>query len=409
MKGEEEITMNAAVRIKKGAGRSLKAGGAWIYDNEIDTISGSSENGDLVTVEDFDGYCLGTGFINDQSTLTVRMMSRKKDAVIDRAWIHDRVKDCIAYRQRTVDMSSCRLIFGEADFLPGIVVDKFSDVLVVQSLALGIDRMKLDIIEECRSQLAALGMPIRGVYERSDAKVRRQEGLPLVKGFIGEPFDTKVEIVENDVHYMVDVEDGQKTGFFLDQKYNRKSIWPLCRDASVLDCFTHTGSFALNAAAAGAREVTGVDASELAVEQARENAQLNGFSDRVTFLCEDVFELLPKLEAEGKKYDVVILDPPAFTKSRNSVKNAIKGYREINLRGMKLVKDGGYLCTCSCSHFMTPELFTKTIGQAAMNVHKRLRQVEYRTQAPDHPILWTSEEMESYYLKFYIFQVYDVR
>ena len=401
--------MSATVRIKKGTGRSLKAGGAWIYNNEIDTITGEYTNGDLVQVEDFDGYGLGVGFINDRSMLTVRMMSRKMDAVIDLSWIHDLVRDCIAYRQKTVDMSSCRLIFGEADFLPGIVVDKFSDVLVVQSLALGIDRMKEMIIDECKAQLAELGMPVRGVYERSDAKVRQQEGMPLVKGFIGEPFDTRVEIVENTVRYQVDVEDGQKTGFFLDQKYNRKAIWPMCRDARVLDCFTHTGSFALNAAAAGAREVTGVDASELAVEQARKNAALNGFDDRVSFLCEDVFELLPRLEEQGEKYDVVILDPPAFTKSRNSVKNAVKGYREINLRGMKLVKDGGYLCTCSCSHFMTPELFTKTIGQAAANVHKRLRQVEYRTQAPDHPILWSSEEMESYYLKFYIFQVCDIR
>ena len=399
--------MSAVVRIKKGTGRTLKAGGAWIYDNEIDTIEGDFEQGDLVRVEDFDGYGLGVGFINTKSKLTVRMLSRKKDAVIDRAWIHQRVKECIDYRRHTVDMSSCRLIFGEADFLPGIVVDKFSDVLVVQSLALGIDRMKLDIIEELKEQLAELGMPIRGVYERSDAKVRLQEGMPLTKGFIGEPFDTKVEIVENDVHYMVDVEDGQKTGFFLDQKYNRKSIWKLCKDARVLDCFTHTGSFGLNAAAAGAKEVIGVDASELAVAQATENAALNGFSDRAKFICEDVFELLPELEQKGEHFDVVILDPPAFTKSRNSVKNAVKGYREINLRGMKLVKDGGYLCTCSCSHFMTPELFTQTIAQAAANVHKRLRQVEYRTQAPDHPILWAAEE--SYYLKFYIFQVCDIR
>ena len=399
--------MSAVVRIKKGTGRTLKAGGAWIYDNEIDTIEGDFEQGDLVHVEDFDGYGLGVGFINTKSKLTVRMLSRKKDAVIDRAWIHQRVKECIDYRRHTVDMGSCRLIFGEADFLPGIVVDKFSDILVVQSLALGIDRMKLDIIEELKEQLAALGMPIRGVYERSDAKVRLQEGMPLTKGFIGEPFDTKVEIVENDVHYMVDVEDGQKTGFFLDQKYNRKSIWKLCKEARVLDCFTHTGSFGLNAAAAGAKEVIGVDASELAVAQATENAALNGFSDRAKFICEDVFELLPTLEQKGERFDVVILDPPAFTKSRNSVKNAVKGYREINLRGMKLVKDGGYLCTCSCSHFMTPELFTQTIAQAAANVHKRLRQVEYRTQAPDHPILWAAEE--SYYLKFYIFQVCDIR
>ena len=309
------------------------------------------------------------------------------------------------YRKKTVDTGSCRVIFGEADFLPGLVVDKFSDVLVVQSLALGIDRLKGTILEILKRVLAEDGIVIRGVYERSDAKVRKQEGMELYKGFLGPEFDTEVEIQENGVRYLVDVKDGQKTGFFLDQKYNRLAIQRLCRGAKVLDCFTHTGSFALNAALAGASQVLGVDASELGVEQARKNAGLNGLSDRVSFLCADVFELLPKLEEEGETFDVVILDPPAFTKSRNSVKNAVKGYREINLRAMKLVKDGGFLATCSCSHFMTYELFTQTIHQAAGNVHKRLRQVEYRTQAPDHPILWAAEE--SYYLKFYIFQVCD--
>ncbi len=227
--------------------------------------------------------------------------------------------------------------------------------------------------------------------------------MERVKGFLSHPFDTKVEIIENGVKYMVDVEDGQKTGFFLDQKYNRAAIHKLCQGADVLDCFTHTGSFALNAGIAGAKRVLGIDASQLAVDQAIENAKLNGLENVVHFQCEDVFELLPRLEKEGQKFDVIILDPPAFTKSRNSIKNAIKGYREINLRAMKLVKDGGFLATCSCSHFMSPELFTQTIGQAAKNVHKRLRQVEYRTQSPDHPILWAADE--SYYLKFYIFQV----
>jgi 23S rRNA (cytosine1962-C5)-methyltransferase len=304
-----------------------------------------------------------------------------------------------------VDTSSCRLIFGEADFLPGLVIDKFEDVLVVESLAFGIDQMKPQIVELCKKVLAEDGIAIRGVYERSDAKVRLQEGMERFKGFIGAEFDTKVEIKENGVRYFVDVKDGQKTGFFLDQKYNRLAIQKLCKDARVLDCFTHTGSFALNAGIAGAREVIGVDASQLGVDQATENAKLNGVSDRVRFLCEDVFELLPRLEEKGEKFDVVILDPPAFTKSRNSIKNAVKGYREINLRGMKLVKDGGYLATCSCSHFMSYELFTQTIHQAASNVHKRLRQVEFHTQAPDHPILWSADE--SYYLKFYIFQVVD--
>lgn len=397
---------SATVRIKKGQGRSLKAGGSWIYDNEIDTISGDFTNGDMVFVEDFDGYPLGHGFINTNSKLTVRMMSRKKDAVIDDDFIEMRVRAAWDYRKATVDTSSCRLIFGEADFLPGIVVDKFSDVLVVESLALGIDRLKPVILDKLKKVLAEDGITIRGIYERSDAKVRLSEGMDRFKGFIGEPFDTKVEIVENNVHYLVDVKDGQKTGFFLDQKYNRLAIQRLCAGKRVLDCFTHTGSFALNAGLAGAAEVLGVDASELGVAQAEENAALNGLSDTVKFRCADVFELLPELERQGEKFDVVILDPPAFTKSRNSVKNAVKGYREINLRGMKLVKDGGWLATCSCSHFMTPELFEKTIREAAGGVHKRLRQVEYRTQAPDHPILWSGDET-SYYLKFFIFQVCD--
>ena len=393
----------AIATLKKGEGRSLKAGGPWVYDNEIASILGSFENGDMVIVHDFDGYPLGRGFINTNSKIRIRMMTRKSEQEIDEEFLRKRVRDAWEYRKKTVDTSSCRVIFGEADFLPGLVVDKFSEVLVVQSLALGIDRLKGKILELLKEEMARDGVVIRGVYERSDAKVRRQEGMELVKGFIGEPFDTKVEICENGVKYLVDVEDGQKTGFFLDQKYNRLAIQRLCRDAEVLDCFTHTGSFALNAGIAGAKSVLGVDASELAVEQARENAALNGLSETVKFVCEDVFELLPRLEEQGKKFDVVILDPPAFTKSRNSVKNAVKGYREINLRAMKLVKDGGFLATCSCSHFMSYEMFTQTIGQAARNVHKRLRQVEYRTQAADHPILWAAEE--SYYLKFYIFQV----
>lgn len=406
MESKNLYTITATVRIKKGQGRTLKAGGAWIYDNEIDAITGEFQNGELVSVEDFDGFFLGQGFINTNSKLTVRMLSRKKGTVIDDAFIEMRVRNAWEYRKATVDTSSCRVIFGEADFLPGIVIDKFSDVLVVESLALGIDRLKPVIVDMLRKVLSEDGITIRGVYERSDAKVRLQEGMERYKGFIGEPFDTKVEIAENGVRYMVDVEDGQKTGFFLDQKYNRLAVQNLCRRIlpdRVLDCFTHTGSFALNAGLAGSKEVLGVDASQLAVDQASENARLNGIGDRVHFECADVFDLLPKLEQEGQKFDVVILDPPAFTKSRNSIKNAVKGYREINLRGMKLVKDGGYLATCSCSHFMDPELFTKTIREAAGNVHKRLRQVEYRTQAADHPILWAADE--SYYLKFYIFQV----
>lgn len=399
--------MSAVVTLKKGEGRTIKAGGMWIYDNEIDTVMGDFDDGDIVIVRDFDGYPMGKGFINRHSKIRIRLMTRHVEQEIDDAFLLGRVRDAWEYRKKTVDVSSCRVIFGEADFLPGIVVDKFADVLVVESLALGIDRFKLTIIESLKKLMAKDGVTIRGVYERSDAKVRLNEGMERVKGFIGEEFDTKVPIVENGVKYIVDVKDGQKTGFFLDQKYNRLAIQKLCKGARVLDCFTHTGSFALNAGIAGASEVLGVDASELAVQQARENAALNGLSDIVHFQCEDVFELLPELERAGEKFDVVILDPPAFTKSRSSIKNAVKGYREINLRGMKLVKNGGYLATCSCSHFMDYELFTRTIHQAAQNVHKRLRQVEYRTQAADHPILWSADE--SYYLKFYIFQVVDER
>lgn len=393
----------AVVTLKKGEGRILKSGGAWIFDNEISSVMGNFEDGDIVLVHDFDGYPLGRGFINRNSKIRVRMLTRNIDQEIDEVFFRQRLSDAWEYRKKTVDVSSCRVVFGEADFLPGMVIDKFSDVLVFQALALGIDRYKELLIRLLREILLDDGISIRGVYERSDAKEREKEGLRKVKGFLGDEFDTNVEIVENGVRYIVDVKDGQKTGFFLDQKYNRLAIQKLCKDAKVLDCFTHTGSFALNAGIAGAKSVLGVDASDLAVNQATENAALNGLADRVKFISRDVFELLPELEQKGEKYDVVILDPPAFTKSRSSIKNAVKGYREINLRGMKLVKDGGFLATCSCSHFMDYELFTKTIAQAAKNVHVRLKQVEFRTQSPDHPILWSADE--SYYLKFYIFQV----
>lgn len=402
-----DCSVKAKIFLKKGEGRTLSAGGAWVFDNEIERMEGEAAPGEFVEVFAFNGYPLGVGFINPYSKIRIRMMSRRGGTVIDEAFLKKRLRDAVEYRVNTIPMHSCRLIFGEADFLPGLTVDKFSNVLVVQSLALGIDRLKLFLVEELKEILLEYGMPIRGVYERSDAKERRKEGMEPVKGFIGEPFDTKVDIAENGVRYIVDVAEGQKTGFFLDQKLNRKAIWSMCRGAQVLDCFTHTGSFALNAGMAGAKSVLGVDASELAVKQARENARLNKLEDRVDFQCADVFELLPELEAEGRRFDVVILDPPAFTKSRESVKNAVRGYREINMRGLKLVKPGGYLATCSCSHFMTRELFEKMIGEAAKSVHKRLKMVEARNQAPDHPVLWGAGE--SYYLKFYIFQVLEER
>ena len=382
----------AIVTLKKGEGRSFKAGGLWIYDNEIDTIVGTFRNGDIVIVHDFDGYMLGRGFINQNSKIRVRMMTRDKEQLVDKDFLKGRVQAAWNYRKDTVDTSSCRVIFGEADFLPGIVVDKYEDVLVVESLALGIDRFKNTIVELLKECMAEDGIQIRGVYERSDAKERDKEGLPKVKRFIGEHFNTNIEIVENGVHYMVDVENGQKTGFFLDQKYNRLAMQRICKGKKVLDCFTHMGTFALNAGIAGASEVTGLDISEYAIEQARRNAELNHLQDTVHFRCANVLDELPKLAAEGEQYDVVILDPPAFTKSREATKNAIKGYREINMKGMKLVKDGGYLATCSCSHFITQELLAKTIKEAAKATHKRLRQVEFRTQSPDHPILWAADE-----------------
>lgn len=407
LKPDTELAGSAAAVLKRGEGRSLKAGGLWIYENEIAEVKGDFADGDIIPVEDFDGYFLGYGFINSASKIRIRLLSRRKENRITPAFLEDRVRAAWEYRKNVTDTGSCRLIFGEADFLPGIVVDKFSDVLVVESLALGIDRLKLLLLEDIKKVLGEDGVKIRGIYERSDAKVRLQEGMERRKGFIGEPFDTKVEITENGVRYLVDVEDGQKTGFFLDQKNNRAAIRKLCPGKRVLDCFTHTGSFALNAGMAGADSVLGVDASELGILQARENAKLNGLEDKVKFECADVFELLPKLEEKGERYDVVILDPPAFTKSRQATKNAVKGYREINLRGMRLVKNGGFLATCSCSHFMEQELFAKTIREAARGAHKRLRQVEFHAQAPDHPILWAADE--SYYLKFYIFQVVSER
>lgn len=401
----------ATVKLKKGEGRLLKSGGLWIFDNEIDTVSGICDNGDMVEVVDFDDYFMGYGFINDNSKIRVRIMSRRREHPVNDELIKERVKNAWEYRKTVMkqnnqpDVGSCRVIFGEADFLPGITIDKYEDVLVVECLALGMEQFKIKIVDALKDILLADGIKVRGVYERSDANERIKEGLKKYKGFIGDEFDTNVEIVENGVHYMVDVMNGQKTGFFLDQKYNRLAMQRICQGKKVLDCFTHMGTFALNAGIAGAGEVTGLDISEYAIGQATENAKRNNLQDTVKFRTANVLDELPRLFEQGERYDVVILDPPAFTKSREATKNAIKGYREVNMKGMKLVKDGGYLATCSCSHFMTQELFTKTIGEAAKAVHKRLRQVEFRTQAPDHPILWSSNE--SYYLKFYIFQVVE--
>jgi len=416
--------MSAVLILKKNEGRLLKAGGAWVFDNEIESILGEYENGDIVIIKDNDGITLGKGFINDNSKIRVRLLSRNADTEIDRKFFRMRVEDAWNFRKSVMNentddgLNSLRIIFGEADFLPGLTVDKYNDVLVVQSLAYGIDCFKEVIIEELKDVLKKDGIIIKGVYERSDATVRKKEGMYLHKGFIGEEFDTMVPISENGIKYTVDVINGQKTGFFLDQKYNRLAMQRLCKSVlnneenlggkgtlKVLDCFTHMGTFALNCAYAGATDVTGLDISEFAVSQATENAKTNSLSESAKFRCANVLDELPKLEKEGEKFDIVILDPPAFTKSREATKNAIKGYREINMKGMKLVRDKGFFATCSCSHFMTEELFKQTILQAAKSAHKRLKQIEFRTQAPDHPILWAADE--SYYLKFLIFQVTD--
>lgn len=402
-----DLVKDVIVTLKKGEGRTIKAGGAWIYDNEIDNILGTFTNGDIVRVHDFDGYYMGAGFINQNSKIRVRMLTRRQEN-IDESFLYNRVKAAWDYRKTVMpekDLNCCRIIFGEADWLPGLTVDKYADVLVVESLALGMDKLKNIVLDSLKDILSKDGITIRGIYERSDAPVRKKEGMLPFKGFLSEEFDTNVEIVENGIHYMVDVVNGQKTGFFLDQKYNRLAMQRICRGKKVLDCFTHMGTFALNAGIAGASDVTGLDISEFAVAQATENARRNNLSETVKFRAADVLDELPKLYEQGERFDVVILDPPAFTKSREATKNAIKGYREINMKGLKLVNDGGYLATCSCSHFMTQELFTEVIGQAAKAVHKRLRQIEFRTQACDHPILWAADE--SYYLKFYIFQVCD--
>lgn len=397
--------MNKTITLKKGEGRTLAAKGSWVFDNEIDTFDDNIQAGEIITVLAHNAYPLGQGFINPKSKIRVRLLTRDVTKIVDEAFIRSQVDRAYALRKDLMDLSSCRLIFGEADFLPGFIVDKFNTVLVVQSLALGMEPFKLTIVDELKSLLKADGITVSGVYERSDAKVREHEGLEKHKGFIGEPFDTQVLIEENGVKFFVDVKDGQKTGFFLDQKFNRQAIHKLVKGKTVLDCFTHTGSFGLNAAVHGAASVTAVDVSETAIAQAQRNAALNQVEAKMTFLTEDVFELLPKLVEQKAQYDVVILDPPSFAKSRDALRNALKGYRDINTQAIKLVADQGYLVTASCTSFVTPDLFHETLEKASKDAHRRIRQIEFRTQSFDHPILWGDESAP--YLKFYIFQVMD--
>ena len=391
--------------------RSIKAGHPWVYGEEIRRSEGEPENGGLVDVMAGSAY-LGTGFYNSASKITVRLISRNANDRFDAAFWHRRVEYALRYRRTVMpgpDFQCCRLIHGEADQMPGLTVDRYGDVLSVQVLSLGMERVKDVVFSALLEELQAMGEEIRGIFERNDVSIRLREGMEQNKGWypipgLEPPASPVVQIVENGIRYLVDVENGQKTGFFLDQKYNRAAVGRIAAGKRVLDCFTHTGSFGLNAAKGGAAHVTSVDISQAAIDMAAENARRNGLEGKMDFLCRNVFELLTELsEQKCRDYDFIILDPPAFTKSRQTVQSAIRGYREINRRAMKLLPRGGYLATCSCSHFMTDELFRKMLASAASDAAVSLRQVEERQQSPDHPILWNVPETD--YLKFYIFQV----
>ena len=389
---------------------SILRGHPWIYDAEILTVEGTPENGNLVDILSKKGRYLGTGFLSEQSKIRVRLISRNANDRFDTAFWERKLRWAWEYRKAVMgpeDLDACRVIFGEADAFPGLTVDKFHDLLSVQVLSVGMENLQDLLLPALVDILRRDGQPIRGVFLRNDVALRAKEGVPQGKGWYPLPGETPpdspvVEIVENGVKYLVDVENGQKTGFFLDQKYNRRAVARLAAGHTVLDCFTHTGSFALNAAKGGAARVTAADISADAIAMAKRNAERNGL-DNMDFLCEDTFALLPRLEKEGHPYDFIILDPPAFTKARRTVDNAMRGYKEINYRAMKLLPRGGYLATASCSHFATEELFIKMLHAAAKDAHRQLRQIEVKQQAPDHPILWGVPETN--YLKFFLFQV----
>ena len=401
-----------AYTVTKKAELSIVQGHPWVYADEItDAPETQPENGALVDVLSQKGRYLGTGFLSLASKIRVRLLSRNANDTFDEAFWQRRFEYAWAYRKtvlRPEDLTCCRVIFGEADQMPGLTVDRFGTVLVAQILSVGMEVHKEQLLPLLARVLRADGQQIDGIYQRNDAALRDKEGLEQGKGWLeipGEqhPASTETEICENGVYYKVDFENGQKTGFFLDQKFNRRAVANIARGKTVLDCFTHTGSFALNAALGGAAHVTAVDVSESAVEMARRNAARNGLEDRMDFVCEDVFDLLPRLEREGSPYDFIILDPPAFTKARRTAQNAMRGYKEINYRAMRLLPRGGYLATASCSHFASEAMFIKMLHAAAHDAGRQLRQIEVRQQAPDHPILWNVEETD--YLKFFLFQV----
>ncbi|MCH5279130.1 MAG: class I SAM-dependent rRNA methyltransferase [Christensenellaceae bacterium] len=401
------------ISITEKAERSVRGGHPWVYSEEILCVDGSYENGDLVDVYTKKNRFLGTGYINDNSKIRIRIISRNANDRFDDDFYRRRIRYAIEYRKTVMgndfDEGCCRIIFGESDSFPGLTVDRFNDVLVVQVLSLGIERIKHRLFPLFIEVFAEFGIKLRAIYERNDVAIRNKEGMEQCKGYymhegLSEIPDGKLIITENGIKYEINIITGQKTGFFLDQKYNRLAAARIAKGRNVLDCFTHTGAFALNAAKAGANHVTAVDISDDAVKLAKANAELNGLSERMSFVCADVFDLLTDMEARKKcEFDYIILDPPAFTKSRDTVRSAINGYKAINAKAMKLLPRGGYLATCSCSHFMTDDLFRRMLHDAAIDAGVQLRQIEGRQQSPDHPILWNVPETD--YLKFYIFQI----
>ena len=399
------------VQVSEKAERALRGGHPWVFGTEVQAQDENVADGQLADVVSSKGRYLGTGFVNRRSKIAVRVISQNANDRFDEAFWRRRVRHALEYRRTVMgeDLTCCRLIFGEADLFPGFTVDRFGQVLVCQTLSLGIEGIKPLLFRLLFEELKEMGVPITSIYERNDVGIRALEGMEEYKGFFEmeglERCPTHVLLTENGIQYEVDIENGQKTGFFLDQKYNRRAVASLCRGKKVLDCFTHTGAFALNAAAGGAEHVHAVDISADAVELARANAERNGLGSRMSFEKANVFDLLTRMSEENSAdYDLIILDPPAFTKSHGTVRNAVRGYKEINLKAMKLLPRGGYLATCSCSHFMTEELFCKMLRDAARDAGVSLRQIEARQQSPDHPILWGVPETN--YLKFYLFQVF---
>ena len=391
------------VTLKRNEGRTISSGGLWIFDNEIDFIDSDYTNGDIVEVVSYKDDFIGYGYINDNSKIRIRVLSRNRQDTIDENFFKQRLIDAWNYRKSVVETNCCRVVFSDSDRLPGLIIDKFNDILVFEIDTLGMDVRKQMLAKLILEVFEEDGITIKGIYERSDTKVRLLEGLERVNGYLYNEFDTDVEIEENGVKLKVNIVQGQKTGYFLDQKYNHLAIRRLCTNKKVLDCCTHTGGFALSAAKV-AKSVIGIDASKLAIDQAIENSKLNNF-DNTEFIVADVFDYLIEQEEAGNRFDVIILDPPAFTKSKNSVKNASKGYREINYRAMKILNPGGFLVTCSCSEYMPRDLFMKIVLASGNDAHKRLRLVENRAQSPDHPIILGNNVSD--YLKCIIFQVND--